>query len=587
MRLLHIKLPPKDLASTGFYTLILVYGFLWLWSVGCIFVCLVYGMQFDLGPAAVTITSTSTAAGSVSSTSTQVVRPTAAPRALPVSLQWLYSVFSSLATDILISGPVAILLGVFVATLRARYNLPDELERRKIMATTSQVKWEDIAFSEERVDEFASWIHHELSWAPNFGQDADHLNSSTLSQSSSEPETTLGTVHKFGKKVGVALIQSLAFGMIGGGAVMPMDLSSAPSLGKEISFVAKSAISIRDTRRQAARNSSRVEFNDDLFNVQNQAMYPVRKNDTSSDLVIKVSTFHWLLRLQNVRPSESAATELRIMQALRSAWLAAAASVRLSFVFDADWRRVVLERDLFSRLFLGDLAFACGVARSRLAIVDIRRWYGTSQLLYDQTVVTVDIVPDQLDRDRASDALQHIDYAIMQLQDITGTGTVKSTGLPNLRGRKASVFEFRSSPGIGLGSVVPGLGTVVPAPEVYKPAPAPQLSSFLPVNVSSEPPNAGPLGALMQRHAGAPRLLRQSVIGPLSELAPLVTEPEPFEPMPALITNVVPDEDQNRLRVRELVDSLKPISRGPSAAPQSLTGVELVHKVCFACISLN
>jgi hypothetical protein len=559
MKLLHIKLPPKDLSHTGTYTLRFAYFCLWLWTAGCIFVCLVYGMQFDLSPGAITTTTTSSM-GSVSTTTTSVVRPTAAPRDFMLSLLWLYSVFSSIMFDLFVSGPIAIILAMFIAAMRARYNLAAELKRRAKLPDCLQIKWEDIVFSEERVDEFASWIHHDLTWAPNFGQQDQQQDASTMSQTNS-PDSFFGTIHKFGQDAAVTIIQSLAFGLIGGGAVMPVDLSSTPSLGDEISFVAKSAISVPDARQQAARNVSRITFDDHLFPLSNEAMHPIRKHDSPSELVVKVSTFHWMLRLQNVRPSQSFATELRIMHALRTAWVAASTSVRLSFVFDADFHRVGLERNLFTRLFLRDLTTACGVPEARFVIVDMRRWYGersSNQQSYDQTVVTVDIVPDQGDRGRASASLQMLELAIRKLEavdeDFQLQKQLKSDSKSPLL-RKESAFSFRK----------PLISSVVAAP---KRTHHPLIPVALNSNQNGEAA-AGPLAGLLRQH-----------VAPQSNQTARTAEhatPETLVMSPELAVEI--EEDPDEVRVRTILQAFEQVSRVSSAAPQCLTSTEIAYKV--------
>jgi hypothetical protein len=606
MKLLNIKLSPTDLSNVGVFTLRFAHVFLWLWTAGCIFVCLVYGMQFDLMPSAQTTSTTSTL-GSVTTSTTQVVRPASVRRDMPVSLQWLLSVFSSLAVDVVISAPVAIIFGVLVATMRARYALGEEILRRSMLAINLQVKWEDIVFSEERMDEFASWIHHDLTWVPNFGQEAVDESTSTLLQSTeTETETTLASVHKFGKKAGIALIQSLAFGMIGGGAVIPIDLS-APSLGDEISFVANSAVSIRDARRQAQQNSNRIEFDDSTGLVQNQAMHPIRTQDPPNDLIITLSVFNWTLRLQNARPSQTVASELRIMHALRTAWLAASASVRLSFVFDADWRRVRLESNLFSRLFLGDLAYACGVTQSRFAVVDMRRWYGersSKQQSYDKTVVTVDILPERIDRSRSMEVLQKLDRAIsemieferVELQEMLLADVAEQSQGNSRKPRNSIIVPAHSAPKTRpfkpvktsandfdpMQSHQPAsfdrktrnsifaIPVAEPVRKVHVPAPVPAVSALIP-EPAHDDTAAGPLAALFKQHNLARQADKALGAGPLSELLPPVAPP-----VEVVVTPAIAEDDS---RVVKFVKSFASLSRVSSSAPKNQTSMEIAFHV--------
>ena len=95
-------------------------------------------MQFDLAPPATTVTTKIVGANNVS---TEITTKIAGNATLPssgtklnmaVSAQWLSSVFGTLLVDVLASGPIAIVFGILVAAVVAKFAAPAELEVRAV-----------------------------------------------------------------------------------------------------------------------------------------------------------------------------------------------------------------------------------------------------------------------------------------------------------------------------------------------------------------------------------------------------------------------------------------------------------------------
>ena len=167
-------------------------------------------MQFDLTPPPTTTSTTvSPSKGNVTTIVTSTPNA-AAPRALPVSAQWLLSVFTSLVMDLVVSAPFSILVGLVIAAIKTRFALPAEVERRKRIAEHVHVRWSEVEFSASRPDEFASWLRHDLKWQPNFDGAAGVGASIKMAGARTDDDTVgdeAGASKSFAQSAGMALLQ--------------------------------------------------------------------------------------------------------------------------------------------------------------------------------------------------------------------------------------------------------------------------------------------------------------------------------------------------------------------------------------------
>lgn len=206
---------------------------LWVISAGMIFLCLVYGMQFDL-------------------------KPVPAGQAT-VGARWLYAVMTGFLIDVLATTWLVITATVFLGVVRGRASLDAELHRRAQLKELAEVKQGDILFSAQRPSEFVAFVQHKLMWVPR----EQNIEVEGLERGADGGGDASNDAYKsVAKSVGLAMLQSLAFLALGRGGVGVSTMSTialsnddfdAPSLDSEVAFVPLPIVSLARMRGERRR----------------------------------------------------------------------------------------------------------------------------------------------------------------------------------------------------------------------------------------------------------------------------------------------------------------------------------------------
>jgi hypothetical protein len=252
--------------------LISTYVLLFLWIFAAIFICLVYGMQFDLYDKSSSV--------------------------LPTSSLWLYSTIESLVISIFVFLPGMIVLRILFHANLAYRRLQQDQEDHFNAQELALVEASDLDLEHIDDDTYISWLHRALVWVPAFGDDIE-FHEKRLDVKSAGTESPYLRVKRVTKSVALVMLQSLVVGVLGGGAFVPLD-AAAPSLEDELQFKAVSRVSLPEMRAK----SHSIEFSTSDPEVQHRFGYK--------------ACFSWLR--QNPKFRKHSVEAVKALIELRQAW---------------------------------------------------------------------------------------------------------------------------------------------------------------------------------------------------------------------------------------------------------------------------
>jgi hypothetical protein len=157
LSLLQIKIVTFNKFSIGFRVLVATWCIIILYCTGAVFLCLVFGMQFDRKPLP--------------------------PGGKSVSSVWLLSCLLTTIQDIIVNAPLAIVIRTYLNCLYSRYLLDLEL---KVLAEESldvDVDMEELEFDEDQdseldeelTDDFIAYLSRSLIWVPRVPETCVYL----------------------------------------------------------------------------------------------------------------------------------------------------------------------------------------------------------------------------------------------------------------------------------------------------------------------------------------------------------------------------------------------------------------------------
>jgi hypothetical protein len=255
------------------FLLVINYVMLCLWILAAIFVCLIYGMQFDMN--------------------------TSATQLLPTSSLWLFATVETLIINIFLFLPGIIAFRICFGAFFAYQDVLKNQERLTKIQTLALVEVTDLDLEHIDTDVYVAWLHRALVWVPDFGKNIEFQEKRLTVKSVVDNQSGFVRAKRVAKQVALVMLQSLVVGVLGGGAFVPVD-TAAPSLDDELQFKAVSRVSLEEMRRRGHP----IRFTVDDPEIENAVGF--------------ATGFDWLRREPHLVPHSSEAA--RALSELRCAW---------------------------------------------------------------------------------------------------------------------------------------------------------------------------------------------------------------------------------------------------------------------------